>query len=244
MQRQHGTLRVCMRARRTRMHAHETNAHACARDEHATTSGTASYLLTLRGPTRHQPQRRNTASTLTPEEIDMKINPNMNEDMRRLATRLKGQRSAMLSTVDADGRINARPMTPIEMSKNGDIWMMVSRKSPWLHPLSEPQQVNLSFVDVDDGLHVSVTGVARLSDDMSRKIELWSAVARPWFPDGVEDPDLVLLVVQPQAAEVWDGPDNAAERLLALAVSVVASRPIGMGHRETITTNHATAPDR
>jgi general stress protein 26 len=174
----------------------------------------------------------------------LKINPNMNEDMRRLAMRLKGQRSAMLSTVDADGRINARPMTPMEMSQNGDIWMMVSRKSPWLHPLSEPQQVNLSFVDVDDGLHVSVTGVARLSDDMSRKIELWSAVARPWFPDGVEDPDLVLLVVQPQAAEVWDGPDNAAERLLALAVSVVASRPIGMGHRETITTNHAAAPDR
>ncbi len=174
----------------------------------------------------------------------MKTHPQNNDDMRRLAECLEGQRSAMLSYGDAQGQIHAKPMTPLEMDEQGDIWMMVSRKSAWPAWVAEHLQVNLSFVDLDEALHVSVSGIARLSDDMTRKQALWTAMARPWFSGGVEDPDLMLLAVRPHLADVWEGQDNAAVRLMAMAASVMAAKPIGMGERTTIDTTRSAAQQR
>lgn len=96
------------------------------------------------------------------------------------------------------------------------------------------QAINVAFSDEPKSLFVSLAGTARLVDDMSRKVALWSAMARPWFR-GAEDPDLTLLCVQPRSAEIWDGPDSSVMRALAMATSVAAGRPIGMGDRETVT---------
>jgi hypothetical protein len=77
-------------------------------------------------------------------------------------------------------------------------------------------------------------------DDMSRKVALWSTMARPWF-SGSDDPDLTLLCVQPRNAEIWDGPDSSVMRALAMATSVAAGRAIGLGERESVTVPNAAA---
>jgi general stress protein 26 len=80
---------------------------------------------------------------------------------------------------------------------------------------------NLAFSDERRAAYVSVTGRATLVDDAARKRELWSAVVRPWFPGGAEDPELVLLKLQPEHAELWDGPRSRTVRALALATSAL-----------------------
>jgi Pyridoxamine 5'-phosphate oxidase like len=66
-------------------------------------------------------------------------------------------------------------------------------------------------------------------------------MARPWFPGGANDPDLVLLAVQPQLADIWDGPDSEVMRLLALTASLVAARPIGLGEHQIIKASTAVS---
>jgi hypothetical protein len=93
--------------------------------------------------------------------------------------------------------------------------------------------VNLAFVDHGESDYVSVAGQAELVDDLARKQDLWTMAGRPWFK-GPDDPDLTLLRVTPHHAEIWDGPDSAATRALAMAASVVAGKEVGMGHKEVI----------
>lgn len=174
----------------------------------------------------------------------MKTQPQANDEMRRLAEHLEGQRTAMLSFADEHGQITARPMTALEMDEHGEIWMMVSRQRMAPHFVAALRQANLGFSDEHNALYVSIAGVARLCDDVQRKQALWSAMARPWFADGAADPDLVLLALQPQLADIWDGPDNDAVRLLALTASIAASRPIGLGEHEVIKASPAAAPVR
>jgi len=91
----------------------------------------------------------------------------------------------------------------------------------------------VAFSDEGKSLYVSIAGLARLVDDSARKQALWSTMARPFF-SGADDPDLTLLQVNPQDVEVWDGPDSSTVRALAMAASVAAGRPIGLGSKETV----------
>ena len=53
-------------------------------------------------------------------------------------------------------------------------------------------------------------------------------------PGGEDDPDLTLLRITPERAEIWDGPDSQVLRMAAMAASVVAGRPIGLGDKEDV----------
>lgn len=164
----------------------------------------------------------------------MNVLPQSTEDMRRLAQHLQGQQTSRLSFADDHGQITARPMTPLEMDAQGEIWMLASRRAMAPIFVAALRQASLTFSDAERSVFISIVGVARLSDDAQRKAALWRVAARPWFPAGVDDPDLVLLALQPQLADIWDGPQSEVMRLLALTASVVAARPIGLGEHQII----------
>jgi len=42
-----------------------------------------------------------------------------------------------------------------------------------------------------------VAGTAEIIHDMAKKKELWNPIAKAWFPDGVDDPELTVLEVMP-----------------------------------------------
>ena len=163
----------------------------------------------------------------------MKIHEQRSSDMQHLADRLKGQRTAMFTLRDSRGQIGGRPLTVLEMDRDGALWALVSKHAMKPHFASGAQPANFAFVDADNGLYVSIAGQAELVDEAERKRELWTAVARPWF-SGPDDADLTLLCLSPQRAEVWDGPDSAVVRVLALAASVVAGKEIGLGEHEVV----------
>jgi general stress protein 26 len=120
------------------------------------------------------------------------------------------------------------------MDAQGTIWFLTSKKD--LAPLvgDGGSDANLAFMKPSDSRYVSVAGRARLVDDAQRKQALWSPMARAWF-SGPDDPDLTLLCVEPRQAEVWQGPELAVTRLLAMAASAVAGKEIGLGDKKTLT---------
>lgn len=146
----------------------------------------------------------------------------------------------MMTMHDAQGQLSSQPMTVIEMDASGCLWMLISKSGHTARVSSESggvDTVNLSFSDESRSTFTSVTAHATLSHDSQRKKDLWSIMARPWFPQGVEDPDLAVLKLAPIKAEIWDGPDSSVLRILAMAASVVVGKPVGLGEHE----NHVIA---
>ncbi|WP_416462080.1 pyridoxamine 5'-phosphate oxidase family protein [Rubrivivax gelatinosus] len=159
--------------------------------------------------------------------------PQTTEDGRRLAAKLEGQRVAML-TLEEAGELTSRPLTPLEFDEHGRFWFFTSRRT--MQPLlgGAAREANLAFADAAKGVYASLPGQAELVDSPELKAALWTAAARPWFPDGEDDPDLMLLKFAPRRAEAWDGPHSAVLRLAAMAASVVAARPIGLGEHQRL----------
>lgn len=171
----------------------------------------------------------------------MKIQEQTRPDLARLAELIGDIDVAMLATNSRTGDLESRPMTPIEMDAGGGLWFFTRRDSP-IFDCTGP--VNLAFVDPVRSVYVSVCGSAAQIDDRARLRELWTPLARPWFPDGPDAPDLALLRVLPTTADIWDAPHSKMLRVLALAASVAAGQPVGLGGHERLEPQAPGAPLR
>ncbi len=85
--------------------------------------------------------------------------------------------------------------------------------------MDQHRKANLSYADLARQSFVSVSGRARLLRDPDKARELWTQRVKPWFPSGLDDPDLGLAEVTVETAEYWDVPASRMERLFGLSAS-------------------------
>lgn len=156
----------------------------------------------------------------------MKTATQINAPLAHIAELIEDIPIAMLTNVDADGALSSRPMAALEMDASGALWFFTDQRSSKVDRL---QAFNLSFTDMAKGTYVSLSGRGELDTDRSRIDRLWTAFAKPWFPDGPESPNLALLKFVPDAADYWDAPNSKMVRTFGVLASIAAGKPIGMG---------------
>lgn len=162
----------------------------------------------------------------------MRIETQTKPELSHICSLIEPIRVAMLTTFDHHGALVSQPMVPLEMDAHGALWFFTDLRSEKVEHL---QVVNLSFTDADRATYVSISGRGEIHEDRDQLERLWTPMARPWFPDGVESTHLGLLKIVPQEAEYWDVPHSRMVRLVAMAASAVVGRPVGLGEHETLT---------
>ncbi|MDB6002513.1 MAG: ral stress protein [Rhizobacter sp.] len=142
---------------------------------------------------------------------------------------------AMFAARSSDGEIRSRPLTTQnKIDEGGVLWFFVSKSSELVQDLRTEPQVNVSYADPGDDSYVSVAGTATLSEDRAKVEELFTPMAKAWFTQGPNDPDLQLVQVRIDQAEYWDVKESKVTQLFKMAKSAVTGQPpSGMGeHRE------------
>lgn len=156
----------------------------------------------------------------------MKVATQTSAELTHVAKLLENMQIAMLTTLEADGALASRPMSALEMDAQGALWFFTDVHSPKVVHL---RAVNLSFVDRGQGVYVSLSGHGVIDTDRRRIQNLWSVLAKPWFPDGPDSSDLALLKFVPDSVDYWDGPSSKMVRVFGLVASLIAGKPIAMG---------------
>ena len=162
-------------------------------------------------------------------------------DLQTLREAIDDQRIAMLTTIAPDGHLQSKPMTVLEQDANGHLWCLVQAPVGAAGAISTPQRANLAF-SKDTSSYVSVSCTAQVLHDRARVAQLWTPMAKPWFPDGPDAPDLACLRLVPERAELWSGPSNTFTMALAFAASVVAGKPVGLGEHQVL--DHLAQPQQ
>jgi general stress protein 26 len=151
-------------------------------------------------------------------------------DLEKLADLIEESRIAMLTTAEADGTLRSRPLATLKLDAEGALWFFTSASSPKIGEIEQNAwRVNLSYANPEEQSYVSISGTARTLRDRATMRELWTPWIKPWFPRGLDDPDLVLLKVTIDQAEYWDAPDSGAKRLWGLARALATGNKAGLG---------------
>lgn len=128
----------------------------------------------------------------------------------KLVTMIEALGVGMLTTEEENGGLRSRPMTT-QRAEKGILWFFTAKK---LANAEKDAQVNVSYADPNNEVYVSVTGAARTFRDSAKARELWNSGAQRWFPEGPDDPRLIILKVEIVQAEYWDVDKRAMIRLL------------------------------
>jgi general stress protein 26 len=157
---------------------------------------------------------------------------NRAEALETLKRHLDGMRFAMLTTLSEDGRLHSRPMTTQELAADGKLWFMTSLESELLLEAQAKPWVNVAYTNEGSSLYVSVSGRAQVVKDREKIKELWNPMVAAYFPNGVDDPQLALLSVDVDDADVWDSPSAAPVRLFNMLKAIVTGKVDDQGHHE------------
>jgi general stress protein 26 len=132
------------------------------------------------------------------------------EGFEKLVTMIEALDVGMLTTEQENGCLRSRPMTT-QRAEQGILWFFTGKK---LANAEKDAQVNVSYADPNNEVYVSVSGAARTFRDPAKARELWNSGAQRWFPEGPDDPRLMILKVEIVQAEYWDIDKRAMIRLL------------------------------
>jgi general stress protein 26 len=95
----------------------------------------------------------------------------------------------------------AVPMTAqLDSDADGAIWFFTSRSGPFA--TGGPATATLAGKGHD--LFARFTGVLSEETDRGRVDAEWSPAVEAWFPDGRDDPDLLMLRMDLGGAEIWN----------------------------------------
>lgn len=119
------------------------------------------------------------------------------ETVKKLIDKIE---TAMLTTISAEGLVS-RPMQTQDIEFDGDLWFLTSKETEKYQELLKNPSVNVAYVDKS---YVSIRGTAELVEDIERKKELWSPRYEAYLGTTYEDPKVVLIKVNTEAAEYWE----------------------------------------
>ncbi len=144
------------------------------------------------------------------------------EHRKNLLKVLHSNRTGMLMTRSPEGRIAGRPMGLARIDDDGTIYMTTGVDTPKAEELLRDPTASVT-VQGQDGFAI-IEGEATLSRDRALIDELWKPDWKAWYPEGKDDPSIVIIVCKPIEGTYWSA---GLGHGLSYAYRVVKARVTG-----------------
>lgn len=155
-------------------------------------------------------------------------------DFEKIRSIIEDLNVAMLATTDDEMNIRTRPMYTVDMDADQNIWFFTQDDSGKVKEMTDNHHVNLSYACPKSGKYLSVSGTASFCHDQDRKHELFNIFGKAWFPEGVDDPSLLLIKVNPDQAEYWETTSSKLVQLFKITKAIVTDQAYDGGQHGQI----------
>ena len=149
---------------------------------------------------------------------------------------IEGIEIAMFTTRRRDGRLVSRPMATQTQAEGSDLWFVTDIESDKLDELAFDPQVNLAYYKDRTREWVSVSGLARVTQDRRLIHELHRRDWKAWFGDaggerdgGPDDPRLALILVDVESVVYLKLDKPQPVVLFEVAKAMVTGSPPDVG---------------
>lgn len=153
------------------------------------------------------------------------------EHKEKIWNLIKDLKVGMLTTQDGED-LRARPMSLVQDAYDGTIWFFTKRSAEKSYEIKDEHHVSLSFSDHNDGVYVSLSGRARLTQDANLIDQFWNPFVAAWFEGGKDDPDVALLEIKIYKGEHWESEDSKVFQLFEIAKANLTEGPPDIGDNE------------
>ena len=134
-----------------------------------------------------------------------------------------------------DDGSTCRPMSAIKVCDQGNIWFFSEKSSEKNKAITADKNIQLFFSHPGKSSYMVVNGEAEIILDKIKIEELWTPIAKIWFKEGKDDPNISIIKVTPSSAYYWDTDGNRMINFLKMVASVVTGTNLVTGKKGAIT---------
>jgi len=138
----------------------------------------------------------------------------------------------MFVTWDGE-RQRARPLAANVERDEDAIYFLVDVDGMKDDQIEEFPIVTLAFADNSGYKYVSITGMAKVTNDRAKIAELWTPDNKAFW-DSKDDPGIRVITVTPDDAEVWDSPGKIVAAVKMLTAAVTGAK-VELGNNRKVT---------
>ena len=103
------------------------------------------------------------------------------------------------------GGLRARPLEARPERDTETIWFLTDVRGLKDDEIEANPNVCLTFVYAKEKVYLSITGKAFVSRDPERAKALWNEEQQVWWPGGPEDPNLLVMKIEPERRRCGTG---------------------------------------
>ena len=139
----------------------------------------------------------------------------------------------MLTTRFAGG-LRARPLDARPDRKAGAIFFITDVRGLKDDEIAAAPCVCFTVVDADDKAFLSITARAAVLNGSELAAKYWKKTDDVWWPDGPRDHNARVLRLDPQRAELWDGPASSVVAAYEFAKAKLTGEKPDLGENRKV----------
>lgn len=120
------------------------------------------------------------------------------------------------------------PMSTKEVDDDGNIWFLSNNNSKHNKNIEREKRAHLIYADKGSFEFLSIYGRATISTDRGRIKELYGSGDDAWF-DGVDDPNITALKIEPDDAHYWDTKNGKVVSLFKMLGGAITGNEPDLG---------------
>ncbi len=144
------------------------------------------------------------------------------EAIKKLKELAEDKSCFFCSSIKTGVPLSVRPMAVLHIDDEGTLWFMSAKDSHKNDELATDPFVHLLFQGSNYSDFLNIYGIATLSTDKEKIKELWNPTLKTWFTEGIDDPRISVIAVEPTEGYYWDNKHgNAIAFLKQLAGAAI-----------------------
>ena len=140
----------------------------------------------------------------------------------------------LLTTRLSEVPLTTRPMSVQKVCDQGNFWFLSRSDSDKNQEITTDPRVQLFFSNPSKYEFLSVYGKASITRDRKKIDELWTNIAKAWFPEGKDDPSVTVIKVTPEEGFYWDTKDGKLVSMIKILASAVSGKTLEEGVEGTV----------
>lgn len=138
-------------------------------------------------------------------------------------------------TTRFDSGLRARPMEPRPDRNEGVIYFVTDVRGLKDDEIEAAPDVCFVVIEHKDKAYLSISGRAEVTRDDDKAAAIWKKTDDVWWPGGPGDPNVRVLRLVPDRAELWDGPSNSAVAAFEFAKAKITGEKPKLGENRKVT---------
>jgi general stress protein 26 len=117
-----------------------------------------------------------------------------------------------------------RPMATQKVDDEGRVYFLSIKDSDAVKHINTSPEVELTWSNDGKSEYLALYGEGEVYRDQKEIDDMWSAFLKTWFPEGKDDPNLVIIRFKPTSGYYWGTQHGKVVQLLGMIVGAVTGK--------------------